>query len=149
MGTTYIPGNVHVAVPTVLTQRDPRWWKDANDFVPERWVEWREEWGTDGAPFMPFNLGMYSIFAIFDPPKEWEDRDTDAVYLLTMCILGMHACPGMNLGYLSLRTSISAIVMNFEVGFAEGEDGRVFDEEWEDTMLITLKPPYLKFKRRE
>lgn len=55
----------------------------------------------------------------------------------------------MNLGYLSLRTSISAIVMNFEVGFADGEDGRVFDEEWEDTLLITLKPLHLSFKRRE
>jgi hypothetical protein len=38
--------------------------------------------------------------------------------------------------------------MNFKIGFGEGEDGRRFDEEWEDTVLITLEPLFLRFRKR-
>lgn len=59
IGDVYIPGNINVMVPLVLIQRDPRWWKEANDFIPERWGERREEMGTAEAPFFPFGLGEY------------------------------------------------------------------------------------------
>ena len=57
----YIPGNVDVTIPCYLIQRDPRYWKHPNDFIPERFGERREELGTDGAPWFPFMLGTYSI----------------------------------------------------------------------------------------
>lgn len=57
IGDTYIPGNVNVSVPYLLIQRDPRWWKHPNDFIPERFGERRTEMGTDDAPFFPFQLG--------------------------------------------------------------------------------------------
>jgi cytochrome P450 len=117
IASTHIPGNVHVSVPTILMQRDPRVWVEPDVFVPERWGERLEKMGTDAGCFMPFNIGM-------------------------------HACPGVNLAFLSLRTSISSLVMNFKIGFGEGEDGRRFDEEWEDTVLITLEPLFLRFRKR-
>lgn len=53
----HIPGGVNVLVPTGQIHRDPRYWKQADDFIPERWGERREEMGTDGAPYLPFLLG--------------------------------------------------------------------------------------------
>ena len=49
---------------------------------------------------------------------------------------------------LSLRTSISSIVQNFEVTLAPGEDGVTFDKHFLDTQLITLRPLQLVFKPR-
>jgi cytochrome P450 len=57
IGENYIPGHVIVSVPTLLVQRDSRWWKRPNEFVPERWNERREQWRTDDSPWIPFQIG--------------------------------------------------------------------------------------------
>ncbi|KAL5398048.1 hypothetical protein PMIN06_005494 [Paraphaeosphaeria minitans] len=57
---TYIPGNTNVVVPVSLIQRDPRWWQRADEFVPERFGEARDEMETAHAPYLPFSLGAYS-----------------------------------------------------------------------------------------
>lgn len=62
VGKVYIPGNVNVMVPTILIQRDPRYWEDAKEFIPERWGESRAEMGTDEAPFFAFSLGKCSVY---------------------------------------------------------------------------------------
>lgn len=59
IGEKWIPGYVNVSVPVTLIQRDSRWWKQPNEFIPERWTERREEMGTEGAPWFPFQLGRY------------------------------------------------------------------------------------------
>ncbi|KAF2866056.1 cytochrome P450 [Massariosphaeria phaeospora] len=118
VGDTYIPSNTNASVSCLLIQKDARWWQQGDAFVPERWSEWREEMGTDGAPYFPFQLGT-------------------------------HNCIGKNLAYLSLRTSLSAIVLNFEVSLAEGETGEVFDTGFADTLLLTLPPLKLMFTPRE
>ncbi|KAK2611662.1 hypothetical protein N8I77_004992 [Diaporthe amygdali] len=56
---TFIPGDTNVFVPVQLIQNDPRYWKEAAEFIPERFGEKRAELGTDGAPFLPFTLGAY------------------------------------------------------------------------------------------
>ncbi|KAF3026714.1 hypothetical protein E8E14_014727 [Neopestalotiopsis sp. 37M] len=58
----HIPGDTTVFVPTQLIQTDPRYWGPrAHEFVPERFSEDRAAMGTtDGAPFMPFTLGLHS-----------------------------------------------------------------------------------------
>lgn len=53
----YIPGYTEVFVPVQLIQTDPRYWKEATEFVPERWGERSSEMGTDGAPYFPFSSG--------------------------------------------------------------------------------------------
>ncbi|KAF1851981.1 cytochrome P450 67 [Cucurbitaria berberidis CBS 394.84] len=60
IGDKYIPGHVNVSVPGTLIQRDSRWWKQPNGFIPERWTEKREEMGTANGPWIPFQLGMHS-----------------------------------------------------------------------------------------
>lgn len=71
VGDVHIPGNVNVLVPMFLIQRDPRWWKEAEDFIPERWGERRAEMGTDKAPFMPFSAGT-SRARTYNPDSEDE-----------------------------------------------------------------------------
>ncbi|KAI4862377.1 putative benzoate 4-monooxygenase cytochrome P450 [Hypoxylon rubiginosum] len=56
----HIPGDTNVFVPMQRIQTDPRYWKEAAEFVPERFGERRVEMGTDDSPFMPFSLGVYS-----------------------------------------------------------------------------------------
>ncbi|KAI5857444.1 putative benzoate 4-monooxygenase cytochrome P450 [Durotheca rogersii] len=53
----HIPGNTNVFVPTQIIHTDPRYWKQATEFVPERFGERRAEMGTNEAPYIPFGLG--------------------------------------------------------------------------------------------
>lgn len=55
----FIPGGVNVIVPIQLLHTDPRYWKQAHEFIPERFGERRDEFGTSDAPFFPFQLGKY------------------------------------------------------------------------------------------
>lgn len=57
----HIPGSIIVLVPTRQIQQDPRYWTDAEEFIPERWRERRDEMGTDNSPYMPFLLGKSSM----------------------------------------------------------------------------------------
>lgn len=56
---TFIPGDTNVFVPVHRIQTDPRYWKEAAEYIPERFGERRAELETDGAPFLPFTLGAY------------------------------------------------------------------------------------------
>ncbi|KAF3020671.1 hypothetical protein E8E14_013057 [Neopestalotiopsis sp. 37M] len=114
----HIPGGVNVLVPTGQIHRDPRYWKQADDFIPERWGERREEMGTDGAPYLPFLLGAYT-------------------------------CPGKSLARLSIRAALSLILLQFDVSFAPGENGKAFDEDFLDTFTVTLPPLQLRFTPRQ
>lgn len=56
---TFIPGDTNVFVPVQRIQTDPRYWKEAAQYIPERFGERRAEMETDGAPYLPFTLGAY------------------------------------------------------------------------------------------
>ncbi|KAF2185244.1 cytochrome P450 [Zopfia rhizophila CBS 207.26] len=56
----YIPGSTNVLVPIQLIHKDPRYWQQSEEFIPERFGEKRADMGTDKAPFLPFSLGAYS-----------------------------------------------------------------------------------------
>lgn len=55
----HIPGNVNVFVPMQLIQTDNRYYKNAQEFIPERWGERKDEMATGDAPFFPFSLGWF------------------------------------------------------------------------------------------
>ncbi|KAH8647268.1 cytochrome P450 [Xylariales sp. PMI_506] len=114
----YIPAGVNVLVPTGQIHRDPRYWKQADEFIPERWGDRREEMETDGSPYLPFSFGGY-------------------------------ICPGKNLARISIRAALSMILLTFDVSFAPGENGEVFDNEVLDTFVITLPPLMLCFTPRK
>ncbi|EED16249.1 benzoate 4-monooxygenase cytochrome P450, putative [Talaromyces stipitatus ATCC 10500] len=56
----YIPGDINVFVPVQLIQTDERYYANAQEFIPERWGERKDEMATGDAPFFPFSLGAYS-----------------------------------------------------------------------------------------
>ncbi|KAI0110549.1 monooxygenase [Hypoxylon sp. NC0597] len=56
----FIPGDINVFVPTQRIQTDPRFWKQAADFIPERFGERSAEMKTDLGLYMPFALGPYT-----------------------------------------------------------------------------------------
>lgn len=60
-------------------------------------------------------------------------------------LAGAYSCPGKNLAYLSLRIALSTLVQNFEISFAEGEDGTAFEKEALDTFVVTLTPLHIVF----
>ncbi|KAF2736158.1 cytochrome P450 [Polyplosphaeria fusca] len=55
----YIPPRTTVMIPLQAIQKDPRYWPQAEEFIPERWGERKAEMGTDGAPFFAFGLGPH------------------------------------------------------------------------------------------
>jgi cytochrome P450 len=52
----FIPGGTVMSVPTYTIQRDPRFWTDAHDFIPERWGDL----STEKAPWIPFTRGQWA-----------------------------------------------------------------------------------------
>ena len=53
-----IPGGVIVNVPIQLIQRDPRYYKCPNEFIPERWGDRAEELSIGRVPFTAFGKGI-------------------------------------------------------------------------------------------
>jgi len=137
--STYIPGNTNVVIPVSLIQRDPRWWQQGEEFVPERFGELRKEMGTDEAPYLPFSLGTLTRL----------QTSISRFSKLTLDSVGVYNCPGKNLAMMSLRTSLSMIAQSFNTEFAPGETGERFEEEKLDTLTVTLPPLYLKFTPRD
>lgn len=63
--------------------------------------------------------------------------------------MGPFGCIGRNLAYMELRTVTSQVVDQFEVSFAEGEDGSALINESVDHFTMGMKPLMLKFTRRQ
>lgn len=57
---TYIPGNIIVWMPIHSLQRDPRYFAEPLEFLPERWTEEQSEKIIDKRAFMPFSFGVYN-----------------------------------------------------------------------------------------
>jgi cytochrome P450 len=58
IGTFKIKKGQNIAISPLLTQRDPRWWKDPDEFIPERFLQGNPLYNE--APknaFLPFSLG--------------------------------------------------------------------------------------------
>lgn len=60
----FIPGDTNVVTPIQLIHTDQRYWKNADEFIPERFGERKDEFGTNAAPFFPFQLGKYAFDSV-------------------------------------------------------------------------------------
>lgn len=54
-----IPGDTIVCVPAYTIQRDPRYWDESTEFVPERW-DAEKGLTPEKAPFIAFTRGQYA-----------------------------------------------------------------------------------------
>ncbi|KAF2026685.1 cytochrome P450 [Setomelanomma holmii] len=57
---TYIPGKIIIWMPIHCIQRDPRYFAEPLEFMPERWTEEKPEAVIDKRAFMPFSYGVYN-----------------------------------------------------------------------------------------
>ncbi len=61
---------------------------------------------------------------------------------------GIYNCIGKLLTFMTLRTTLAKLVLEFDVGFATDEDGRAFKEEARTQFTTRPGPLRLRFCRR-
>ncbi|KAK5309418.1 hypothetical protein LTR70_010299 [Exophiala xenobiotica] len=84
-------------------------------------------------------------------PERWTTRpelirDKNAFFPFS---LGRHGCIGKQLAYNEMRSVISRLVLEFDVAFAEGEDGRRLLEETQDRFTMGVAGLDLVFRERK
>ena len=121
IGDVWIPGHVNVLVPTISIQRDARWWKEPNDFIPERWNERKDEMGTGDAPWLPFQRGLHHC------------AGKDVAYLTLRT---------------AISAIVQNFDVRFAAEENE-ESKKAFDERFLSSMLMTPRPVHLIFTVRE
>lgn len=131
----YIPGDINVCVPFEMIQTDKRYWSNALDFIPERWTERKEEMGTDESLFIPFSAGQHANLLLNMIDAE--------------LFLGVYRCPGDRLAMMGMRTAISSIAQDFDITFAQGENGKSFIDDRRDAYTTVLAPLQLQFTPRK
>lgn len=58
--STFIPGHTLVSVPILPVQNDPRYYRNPEEYVPERWTDEKPDWIMNRAAYFPFVGGAYS-----------------------------------------------------------------------------------------
>jgi len=76
----FIPGDVNVIVPAYAIHRDPRYFKDPNTFIPERWTDVNSDMILDGTAYAPFSLGKLGSAQI----KHSHDIDDWKVFMVAL-----------------------------------------------------------------
>ncbi|KAJ5751027.1 hypothetical protein N7533_008055 [Penicillium manginii] len=115
----WIPGNTIVVIPPYVLQRDERCFPSGEEFIPERWI---------------------------DSEKRNLVKHDEAFFPFQV---GRYACVGKQLALMQLRAVIARVAVEFDMGFAEGEDGVGFDRGSMDTFTFTLGELGVVFRERE
>ncbi|KAA8901371.1 cytochrome P450 67 [Sphaerosporella brunnea] len=85
-------------------------------------------------------------------PERWMDEKAHMVKDKRAFIpfsKGTFGCVGKNLALMELRMVLAKVALNFELEFAEGENGSRIEEETKDTFTLTVTPLFVIFKERE
>ncbi|KAF2795827.1 putative benzoate 4-monooxygenase cytochrome P450 [Melanomma pulvis-pyrius CBS 109.77] len=110
---------------------------DVNVFVPFQLIQTDERYWQKPFDFIP---------------ERWNERKeemgTDETLLVPFSG-GVYKCPGNHLAMMSMRTTISSIVQQFDVAFAPGETGETFDTGSKDVFTTVLPPLQLQFTLRK
>ncbi|KAK8093652.1 cytochrome P450 67, partial [Apiospora hydei] len=143
-----IPGRVVVTAPLVWLHRDPRYWQRPDEFLPERWGRTGgRRWGRMGLLTFPFLLvsTLFILHHYINALRGLSFHPLHGFVITKPYTLANGGCVGKNLGLMTLRIALSAIIQNFKVSFAPGETGVVFDNEALDTFTTTIQPLKLQF----
>ncbi|KAL6856827.1 cytochrome P450 [Trichoderma novae-zelandiae] len=77
-------------------------------------------------------------------PERWEGLSTEKSPWIPFT-RGQWACPGRNLAMMEMRMVLSRIALQYNVSFANPDDGKSFDTDVMDTFTLTLPPLHLMF----
>lgn len=103
--------------------RDERYFRKAEEFVPERWLGNASEKHEDEpavmnrAAFIPFSYGP-------------------------------HVCVGKALAMMEMRQAIARLVWEFEMGYGEKWDEKKFFDGWKDHFTVSPGEVWVEFKPR-
>ncbi|KAJ5746816.1 cytochrome P450 [Penicillium odoratum] len=56
----WIPGDTIVVIPQYVLQRDERYFPSGSEFIPERWLEGKNDFSKHEEAYFPFQIGRYS-----------------------------------------------------------------------------------------
>ncbi|GAB1212266.1 hypothetical protein ATERTT37_001398 [Aspergillus terreus] len=121
----FIPGDMTVSCPQYVVSRSPLCYEQPDEFIPERWYK-RPELIRDKTVFAPFTIERHG-----------SAKKT-----------GPYSCIGKPLAMLNLRTTVARLVMEFDVRFAPGDDGRKFLDEAQDNFVLYMGELNVVFERR-
>lgn len=62
--------------------------------------------------------------------------------------LGIYSCIGKQLALMTVRMTLARLIMDFDVSFAPGEDGKDIEENETTQLTITPGDLHLRSKRR-
>ncbi|KAL4919422.1 cytochrome P450 [Aspergillus aurantiobrunneus] len=108
---------------------------DVNVFVPTQLIQTDERYYVDAKRFVP---------------ERWNEKKDmtheGAPYF--PFLYGPYVCPGKNLALMSLRISVSKLAQLYDINFAPGETGELFETKTLDTFTTTLPALHIQFVRR-
>ncbi|KAL7629148.1 hypothetical protein AAE478_000667 [Parahypoxylon ruwenzoriense] len=88
----FVPGGTTVGFTALSAFRDESYFKDGNEFIPERWLDMDPRYDSDNRDvFQPFGVGPLN-------------------------------CIGVNLAHLELRMILARLVWNFDIELMPGSD---------------------------
>ncbi|KAF2128089.1 putative cytochrome P450 [Dothidotthia symphoricarpi CBS 119687] len=129
---TYIPGYTTVWCPQYVIGRSEAVYDNARGFIPECWST---------SPSLVKEKGAYAPFsAVTILPLTFPN------YVLTT--VGSYSCIGKPLVLLNIRSTTAKLIMKFDLGFAEGEDGTGFEKNTKTQFTAAPGDMYLKFTER-
>ena len=100
-----------------------RAYKNATEFRPERWYD-NPEMVKESTAWAPFSLGLCPRFLIPGRRKHIGPGTT-----VTDSAVGTYNCIGKPLALMTLRTTVAKIIRRFDIGFAEGDDGKACEKQ--------------------
>ena len=137
----------------LIRNADENIYTDAEAFRPERWFE-GSDLVKEPSAFAPFSKGMFaavqlaSNFALF--------ASSSPSILAIVCdenradtrLPGPYNCIGKELALMNIRTTLTKMILAFDISFADGEDGTRFLQSMKSTFITGPGRLNLKFRRR-
>lgn len=84
-------------------------------------------------------------------PERWTSERSEMIkdkHAYAPFSLGTYRCAGKGLVMMELRMVIARVALSFDIGFAEGEDGRRLDEETKETIALAVPSMMVQFTVR-
>ncbi|KAI0883093.1 putative benzoate 4-monooxygenase cytochrome P450 [Annulohypoxylon maeteangense] len=106
-------------------------------FVPTQRIQTDPRFWTQAGEFVPERWG-----------ERYEEMGTAGSPYMPFS-LGPYMCAGKSLAIMNLSIGLCSIAQNFDIEFAPGETGEIFDTEVKDTFTTGLPPLKLLFTPRK
>ncbi|KAI9874353.1 MAG: hypothetical protein M1830_009845 [Pleopsidium flavum] len=135
---------LHPPVPTALQRNTPpEGIKIGETYVPGNMTVWCPQYVIGRSEKIYTNAQTFVPERWYSQPEMVKERTAFAPFSA-----GTYGCIGRPLALLNLRTTVAKLIMNFDVSFAPGEDGKNLEEKTRDHFTFGLGELNLTFTKR-